>query len=58
MEYINKIVDFEYCRKCEYGDKLPSEDPCHDCLTSPTNIHSTKPINFKQKENKKKNNKK
>ena len=54
---IDKIVDFEWCRECENCDKLPSEDPCHECLNNPSNVHSTKPINFKQKakKNKKKN---
>lgn len=56
MEHIDKIVDFEYCKQCKYEDRLPSENPCHDCLNSPTNTYSHKPINFKEK-SKKKNNK-
>ena len=57
MEIIDKIVDFEYCKKCKYEHKLQSEDPCHDCLNNPSNVHSTKPINFEEKP-KKKNKKK
>lgn len=50
-----KIVEFgEYCPKCEHYSKSESEDPCWECLDTPTNTWSHKPINFKEKENKKK----
>ena len=40
MEYIDKIVDFEYCKKCKYEKNAESEEPCHDCLNNPTNTSS------------------
>ena len=40
MEYIDKIVDFEYCKKCKYEKNAESEEPCHDCLNNPTNTYS------------------
>lgn len=50
MEYIDKIVDFhKYCKLCEYEKNSEEKDPCHTCLSNPTNIHSAKPINFKEK---------
>lgn len=46
-----KEVDFEtYCAKCIYKDDDPVNEssPCDECLDSPTNMHSRKPINFKE----------
>lgn len=43
-----KIVSyFDYCKDCKYQNKPESEDPCNECLTSPVNESSRKPINFK-----------
>lgn len=53
MEIINKIVDFTYCKDCEYSDTDEAHDPCHECLNNPTNTYSHKPVNFKKKEVKK-----
>lgn len=51
MEYIDKIVKFEeYCKKCKYEDNEEYLDPCHECLNNPVNTHSSKPVNFKEKE--------
>lgn len=48
-----KIVYFgEYCPKCEHYSKGENEDPCWECLDTPTNTWSHKPIKFKEKENK------
>lgn len=59
MEHIDKIVDFGYCRECVHQEKLPSEEPCHDCLNHPSNTHSRRPIHYelKPKKEKKKNKK-
>lgn len=44
-----KIVDFEtYCKLCKHKDCLESEDPCFDCLDTPVNVYSRKPINFEE----------
>lgn len=53
MEIIDKIVDFEYCKTCEYKDTKDFLDPCHDCLNNPTNVNSQRPVNYKEKETKK-----
>lgn len=46
-----KIVHFgEYCPKCEHYPKSESEDPCWECLDTPTNSWSHKPVYFKEKE--------
>lgn len=42
-----KIVDFEkYCKLCKYYELTESEDPCWDCLETPANYESHKPIKF------------
>ena len=51
MEYRDKIVEFDkYCETCEYKDTKEVENPCHECLSNPTNVHSKKPVNYKEKE--------
>lgn len=48
-----KIVDFYlYCPKCEHYSKAENEDPCWECLDTPTNTYSHKPVYFKEKETK------
>lgn len=41
-----------YCCKCKYKNVPEDQDPCNQCLTEFVNLHSHKPINFKQKEDK------
>lgn len=52
----NKEVFFDvYCPRCEYKG-VSESDPngkCWDCLESPVNVDSHKPINFKEAENEK-----
>lgn len=48
-----KIVEFEkYCDTCEHKNVEQHKDPCHECLSNPSNIDSRKPINYKRKEKK------
>ena len=55
MEIKDKIVRFDkYCKDCEYFDLNEGLDPCNECLYSPANQNSQKPINFKKKEVKEK----
>lgn len=47
----NKEVYFyQYCSKCENIDVSESdpEGACWECLESPTNVDSHKPVNFKE----------
>lgn len=49
MEYEYKEVYFDkYCEKCEYKDKKEEEEPCCDCIAEPVNLHSHKPVKFKE----------
>ena len=47
----NKEVFFEvYCPRCQYKG-VSESDPngkCRDCLESPVNVDSHKPVNFKE----------
>lgn len=44
----------EYCGSCEYVLKLDSEgllnEKCEDCLATPMNTDSHKPVNYKEVE--------
>lgn len=51
MTYNTKEVYYnEYCHQCKYWDKKESEDPCWDCLDTPFNYDSHKPLYFENKE--------
>lgn len=49
-----KEVRFDlYCEKCEHKDEPVDgtwENVCGRCLDEPVNLHSVKPVNFKEKE--------
>ena len=47
-----KEVRFDlYCEKCEWRDaKICYSNICNKCLDEPFNLHSVKPVNFKEKE--------
>ena len=50
MEDFYKEVYFnQYCSECKHKDVNSEEDPCNECLTSPVNLYSHKPVNFEQK---------
>lgn len=45
-----KIVEFDkYCKLCKNQLVVETEDPCNECLTTPVNIESHKPVMFEQK---------
>lgn len=45
-----KIVDFDkYCNICKHKELVETEDPCNECLTSPTNVDSRRPIMYVKK---------
>lgn len=48
------LVHFYFwCPKCEYCEKSSNEDPCRECLNTPANVDSHKPIFFKKNGGKK-----
>ena len=50
MHTDTKLVDFDkYCPDCKYSTTAETEDPCNECLTTPANIDSHKPVNFEEK---------
>ena len=56
MEYPEKFVRFdEFCPKCEYFKTHDGDEPCHECLQYPVNLHSRVPTEFKKADETKKN---
>lgn len=48
---IDKEVKFhEYCYKCKYADMAEDSWPCDECLESPVNQYSHKPVRFRENE--------
>ena len=51
MEQLYKEVYYhDYCKKCKHENVKDTEDPCNECLDTPINLYSHKPVNFKEKE--------
>lgn len=49
MEDSYKEVYFnEYCPTCKYLKTNENDEPCEECLSSPVNLYSHKPINWKE----------
>jgi len=49
MEYEYKEVYFDqYCKTCKNADVDDVKDPCNECLGEPANLHSHKPVNYKE----------
>lgn len=48
-----EVYFHEYCHSCEYFDKVDDNGllvvKCEECLSTPSNIDSHKPINYKEK---------
>ena len=52
MEEQYKIVHFhEYCKTCEYFKENDDSynETCDECLYEPVNLHSHKPVKWKEK---------
>ena len=50
MQTDTKEVYFnEYCKLCKNKLLKEYEDPCNECLATPANINSHKPINYEEK---------
>ena len=49
MQTETKFVYFDkYCILCKNVKTVETEDPCNDCLATPVNINSHKPVNFEE----------
>lgn len=40
----------EYCKTCEHEKVKDIHEPCNECLDNPVNLHSHKPVNYKEKQ--------
>ena len=49
MKTRTKEVFFDiYCKDCKYYKLAPYKNPCNECLSSPYNEDSHKPVNWKE----------
>lgn len=49
MEEAYKEVYFD-CNNCKHRDEDQADDTCHECLQTPVNLYSHKPINFESRD--------
>lgn len=46
-----KIVNFhEYCPTCKHRECKSTDEPCNECLESPANYASHKPVKWEESE--------
>lgn len=46
-----KIVEYDkFCKDCIYYKEREAIDECNECLNTPVNVDSHKPVCFKEKE--------
>lgn len=41
-----EVYFYKYCRMCKYEETDETEDPCNECLGTPNNEDSHKPISY------------
>lgn len=46
-EYKEVYFDI-WCKTCRYHGKPETSNPCFDCLDTPTNLHSHKPVYWEE----------
>lgn len=49
-ETLMEVDYFQYCPQCKDYKTDSTKDPCNECLGQGYNYNSSKPINFKEKE--------
>lgn len=49
VENTKEVYFNEYCESCKYEKLEEDKDPCHDCLSTPMNINSHKPVHYEAK---------
>lgn len=42
----------EYCKSCKYANTIEYKSPCNECLDTPSNTYSHRPVYYKPKEDK------
>lgn len=50
MSETKEVYFDQYCKTCKYFETPEMDDPCNECLANPSNMHSHKPTNWKEKE--------
>ncbi len=51
MEQLYREVSFDrYCETCKHHKKNETDSPCDECLDTPINLYSLKPVKWEEKE--------
>lgn len=48
MNDFKEVYYGQYCKKCKHWELNDSEDPCDECLGTPMNSDSHKPVYFEE----------
>jgi hypothetical protein len=49
-EQFKEVYFDQYCKTCKHEKVAEEKDPCHECLSEPTNLYSHTPVNWEEKE--------
>lgn len=52
----NREIDFTFCLKCKHWTVSESDEPCHECLSTPVREYSHIPMHFEEDPNARKKN--
>lgn len=48
---LKEVYYCDYCDTCKHRDVEETEEPCNECLTTPVNLWSHKPIKYEASDN-------
>ena len=49
LQDYKEVYFHEYCKTCKHEKLKDDENPCHECLDEPINLHSHKPTKWEEK---------
>lgn len=55
MKNHKEVIFNAWCRICKHYNKKENEEPCEECLSEPTNLHSEKPVKYERSHTKEQN---
>ena len=47
-EQYKEVYFHEYCKTCKHREVKDADEPCNECLSEPINVHSHKPVKWKE----------
>lgn len=49
-DYYKEVYFNQYCESCKYSNVSEKDEPCNECVETPVNLYSHKPVKYEEKE--------